>query len=482
MDLYDQLPTSSLIDDEQYQFLLQHSERYGVSVLDYLTLSPQQLATSVNRSITEVCRFQEALRNEFYKEVIELNPIRSFSSLEGPKCFTTGDLDIDAVLNGGIYTHGITEIFGESSSGKSQLLMQLALSVQLPSKFNGFSGQCVFITTEGDLPTQRLEGIIQLRKEFVENGVSQNNIYTVTCNEWAAQNHILSVQLPILLERNPKIKLVIVDSVSHHLRVELESSSFKASLDNRSQIDKMAQNLLYLSQKHGVAVVVANQVGDKLLPARPTRQTVMDYDYQLGFMIGWKDSTTFYRHLFHNGDVREDVLTDDEDYYQVVSVHEKMVQAQQRQQNFVLSQSSTTSLPSLQPETSVNPANSVRVNSPPTALSQISTTNGKLQTYNGFSTQLQCNKKKRIDTTIPNLGLTWANHISTRIKLSKGYKASPLITSGELDLDKLSDITAFWQAKRILKVVFSTYVRNGQIQYSICDQGIVSVSDNPSKS
>ena len=41
---------------------------------------------------------------------------------------------------GGIISRGITEIAGESASGKTQLCMQLCLTVQLPLQLGGLNG------------------------------------------------------------------------------------------------------------------------------------------------------------------------------------------------------------------------------------------------------------------------------------------------------------------------------------------------------
>ena len=41
---------------------------------------------------------------------------------------------------GGILSRGITEIAGESASGKTQLCMQLCLTVQLPLQLGGLNG------------------------------------------------------------------------------------------------------------------------------------------------------------------------------------------------------------------------------------------------------------------------------------------------------------------------------------------------------
>ena len=41
---------------------------------------------------------------------------------------------------GGILSQTLTEISGESASGKTQLCMQLCLTVQLPKKLGGLEG------------------------------------------------------------------------------------------------------------------------------------------------------------------------------------------------------------------------------------------------------------------------------------------------------------------------------------------------------
>ena len=47
---------------------------------------------------------------------------------------------LDNFLHGGILSSGITEITGESATGKTQLCMQLCLTVQLPTEKGGLGG------------------------------------------------------------------------------------------------------------------------------------------------------------------------------------------------------------------------------------------------------------------------------------------------------------------------------------------------------
>lgn len=50
-----------------------------------------------------------------------------------------------------------------------------------------------------------------------------------------------------------------------------------------------------------------------------------------------------------------------------------------------------------------------------------------------------------------------------------------MIKSGQFDLNKITDSTNFWQVRRNLKVVFSTYSAKGEMAYAITNQGIISV-------
>lgn len=456
MDLYDELPWSELLYDEEFTALLDAAKQHQVSVMEFLTVSAKELARVLQRSINEVTKLQELMSLDFKKQLAESKP-RLVGEDEDPKPFSTADVSIDEALGGGIYTHAITEVFGESSTGKSQLLMQLSLAVQLPPRLGGLEGKCVYITTEGDLPTQRLQEMIASRPDFKKCGVSQDNIFTVSCNDLINQEHILNVQLPILLEKHGgAIKLVIIDSISHHLRVELESKSFKDFQGNKFYIDRMAEGLLNLAKKHFLAVVVANQVGDKPLSDRfdSYRQEIEDYEYQLGWMVGWKDSTILYRQKYNEPRALvptgtgkssydlESILSDDED---AKLIEQELVKV---------------SMLSGQNHVSEERKNKRKL--------QDTDQKSELVTGERFGRR----KKRRLDHQVPNLGLAWANHVSTRILTGKTYKASPLIRRGELHLYKGADPAAFWQVRRTIKIVFSNYSEQSQIQFAISRRGI----------
>nr|CAI6427483.1 BFH_HP1_G0008580.mRNA.1.CDS.1 [Saccharomyces cerevisiae] len=444
MDLYDELPESKLLYDEEFSYLLDAVKQNGVCVVDFLTLTPKELARLIQRSINEVFRFQQLLVHEYNEKYLEICEKNSISPDNGPECFTTADVAMDELLGGGIFTHGITEIFGESSTGKSQLLMQLALSVQLSEPAGGLGGKCVYITTEGDLPTQRLESMLSSRPAYEKLGITQSNIFTVSCNDLINQEHIINVQLPILLERSKgSIKLVIIDSISHHLRVELQNKSFRESQENKNYLDRMAEKLQILAHDYSLSVVVANQVGDKPLANSPVahRTYVTDYDYQLGWLVGWKNSTILYRQmnsLLGASSNNDEILSDDEDYMLIERV---MSTVNDRNYDFFSKKK------------------------PPII-------ENKTVERNSSSPTSRQSKKRKFDYRVPNLGLTWSNHVSTRILLQKSFKASTIIQRGEAHLYKGGDSASFWQVKRTMKVVYSTFAKPGQIAYQITKRGI----------
>merc|ERR1711964_677344 len=74
-----------------------------------------------------------------------------------------GSKKLDDILEGGIETGSITEIYGEYRCGKTQLCHTLAVTCQLPIVFGGAEGKCLYIDTEGNFRPQRL---VQIATRF----------------------------------------------------------------------------------------------------------------------------------------------------------------------------------------------------------------------------------------------------------------------------------------------------------------------------
>ncbi|KAM0805267.1 P-loop containing nucleoside triphosphate hydrolase protein [Usnea florida] len=177
---------------------------------------------------------------------------------------STLDPSIDAALGGGIPTKYITEITGESGAGKTQLLLTLLLSAQLPPP-DGLARPSLYISTEHPLPTNRLAQLLQNHPLLSSHPStpSLNRIFTLHTPDLESQDHILTYQLPVALARH-HIGLVILDSVAANYRAERSSANMPSALATRSaQLVQLGALLRSLSREHDCAIVVANQVADR---------------------------------------------------------------------------------------------------------------------------------------------------------------------------------------------------------------------------
>ena len=158
-----------------------------------------------------------------------------------------------------------------SGAGKTQLLLTLLLSAQLPPP-NGLSRPTLYISTEYPLPTNRLAQILRNHPLIASHPrpPSLNRILTLNTPDLESQDHILTYQLPVALARH-NVGLVIIDSIAANYRAEPSSANTPFALATRSaQLVRLGALLRSLSRRHNCAIVVANQVADRFPPVSTT--------------------------------------------------------------------------------------------------------------------------------------------------------------------------------------------------------------------
>ncbi|EPS25714.1 hypothetical protein PDE_00648 [Penicillium oxalicum 114-2] len=291
MDLLSVLPDFAA---KSYAHILPPLERSKITTVDLITLDTLEIAKRAHVPPADVRRLSaqiiEALHNDlgFQKAPTEIEasstaePTSSFISepavlIPGPttkpdtsrwKTISTLDPGMDAVLGGGIPLGYVTEITGESGSGKTQLLLSLLLSTQLVER-KSLPSQAVYISTEHPLATNRLSQILEchpvLSKLPADQMPSLENILAINAMDLETQDHILQYQLPVAIA-NYNIGLVIIDSVTSNYRAELSSNNILAISTRSSELAKLGQMLRNLAARENIAVVVANQVSDRFEP------------------------------------------------------------------------------------------------------------------------------------------------------------------------------------------------------------------------
>ncbi|KPA81054.1 putative Recombinase Rad51 [Leptomonas pyrrhocoris] len=88
---------------------------------------------------------------------------------------TTFSRALDTLLGGGVAVGGVSEVSGPPGVGKTQLLMQLAVSCAMPVDFGGLGGTCVFVDTEGSFVAERLEQMATAAAALVATILAKSN-------------------------------------------------------------------------------------------------------------------------------------------------------------------------------------------------------------------------------------------------------------------------------------------------------------------
>jgi DNA repair protein RAD57 len=323
-------------DVKPYSHLFHSIEKNDITVADLLTLDPLEIARRCPLPLLEVKRLVKDVIEACQKDAgTATKPINTRDELlpssdsrrkrkwhetdEQPHMIKTLDADIDSALDGGIHTGYITEIAGESAAGKTQFVLGLLLTAQLPVP-HGIQRSAIYISTEAPLNTSRLHQILAEHPFYSaltpSTRPSLDRILTIPVNDLEAQDHILEFQLPIAVKRY-NVGLVVIDSVAANYRAEHSTKNAEGLADRATELAKLGTLLRRIATEDNVAIVVTNQVSDRFddltgrpiptqdlrrasspgensSPARPTQgnvpkhlDTIMSLDHQSRFFTGW---------------------------------------------------------------------------------------------------------------------------------------------------------------------------------------------------
>lgn len=167
---------------------------------------------------------------------------------------TTGSSELDKLLGGGMETGGITEIFGEFRTGKTQLSHTLCVTCQLPKEKGGGEGKAMYIDTEGTFRPERLTDIAE-RFGLDPQEVLENVAYARAYN--CDQQNKLLIQAAALMAES-KYAILIVDSATALYRTDYSGRGELSVRQNH--LGKFLRNLQRLSDEFGIVVLISNQV------------------------------------------------------------------------------------------------------------------------------------------------------------------------------------------------------------------------------
>lgn len=193
------------------------------------------------KQLIDACDKERGIRKRTFQELIDV---------EIKNSITTSSKNINRLFEHGIPPHKITEICGESGSGKTQLCMQLALNVQLPRKEGGIEGECIYIDTEGSFLTSRFVEIIGDRNvDELLKGLHYFRILDHT------ELMGFMRQLPAIIKAYPKVKLIIIDSIAYHFRLNVLDARARSAI-----LSFLGHSLVDIAKTNDLSVVVSNHV------------------------------------------------------------------------------------------------------------------------------------------------------------------------------------------------------------------------------
>ncbi|KAG0303476.1 recombinase rad51 [Dissophora globulifera] len=220
----------------------------------------ESIAFTPKKNILLIKGISEAKADKILSEASRLVPMGFTTASEfherrsGMLQITTGSAELDKLLGGGIETGGITELFGEFRTGKSQICHMLAVTCQLPTAMNGAEGKCLYIDTEGTFRPERLLAIAE-RYNLDGQEVLENVAYARAYN--TDHQMTLLVQAAGMMTES-RFALLIVDSATSLYRTDF---SGRGELSARQMhMARFLRNLQRLADEFGVAVVITNQV------------------------------------------------------------------------------------------------------------------------------------------------------------------------------------------------------------------------------
>lgn len=182
---------------------------------------------------------------------------------------STGSKSLDDILGGGIETKALTEVYGETGSGKTQLCHTLCVMATQDKSEHDVASKAIYIDTEGKFRPERIASITTSR-EFNADQVLSNILCVRTMT--SPQQDLTIDRVQSLIEKDNDIKLLIVDSVTNNYRAEVHELS-----DRQKKLYKFMSCLSRIAQKYSIAVVITNQVNfsGRLGAANPSGGSIM---------------------------------------------------------------------------------------------------------------------------------------------------------------------------------------------------------------
>lgn len=167
---------------------------------------------------------------------------------------TTATQCLDQLLDGGVETQALTEVYGEFGSGKTQFCHTLCVTVQKPKEEGGLGGGVLYVDSENTFRPERIVSIAKAKGLDPEKVL--DNIIVARAYNSAHQTLILEEAGSIIEQHG--IKLLIADSAVGLFRSEYLG---RGTLSERQQrLNRFMHLLVRTAETYNCAAIATNQV------------------------------------------------------------------------------------------------------------------------------------------------------------------------------------------------------------------------------
>uniref|UniRef100_A0A8C2EHN1 Meiotic recombination protein DMC1/LIM15 homolog n=1 Tax=Cyprinus carpio TaxID=7962 RepID=A0A8C2EHN1_CYPCA len=248
-------------DEESFFQDIELLQKHGINVADIKKLKSVGICTvkgiqmTTRRALCNVKGLSEAKVDKI-KEAAGKLLICGFQtaseySIKRKQVFhiTTGSLEFDKLLGGGVESMAITEAFGEFRTGKTQLSHTLCVTAQLPGEYGYTGGKIIFIDSENTFRPERLKDIAD--RFHVDHEAVLDNVLYARAYTSEHQMELLDFVAAKFHEEGGVFKLLIIDSIMALFRVDF----YILMRRKTTHIIDLTIKLMY-----NVAVFVTNQM------------------------------------------------------------------------------------------------------------------------------------------------------------------------------------------------------------------------------
>ncbi|KAL4716241.1 hypothetical protein ACJJTC_004735 [Scirpophaga incertulas] len=167
----------------------------------------------------------------------------------------------------GVQLNTMNELLGLPGSGKTQLCIQLCASIQIPTILGGLDAEALYIDTNTNFTAKRFKetvvGSLNRCHKLLENPAEVDELAALRrlhyVNAFGLEKFCAFMyQLPNVINKHDKIKLIVIDSITFPFKVGISSTQRTGLL-----FRQMAE-LQKLAVQKQIAIVMTNEMSTRM--------------------------------------------------------------------------------------------------------------------------------------------------------------------------------------------------------------------------